>query len=163
MSLKELHHKTFRAFLKGKNWDEILTHVEAFLDRYLEKMLNPTTIAHLKEAQKKGHYTLILSSSPSFLVKSIAERLKVNEWRATEYQVDHNRKLSKILFLILGSEKARHTIAAARRLRIDPKKIVVFTDSICDLPLAKIAGRVIAVNPDRRLKSHYRRKGWQII
>ena len=89
--------------------------------------------------------------------------MRVDEWRATEYGFDESRKFSNILSIILGNEKKKHTIAVAKRLQVSREKIIAFSDSICDLPLLLIAGEVFAVNPDYRLKTLCKRKGWQII
>ncbi len=162
MSLKELHYKCFKNFLKGKKWDTLLSHVETFLDCNLNKMLNPSIIHYMKKAQREGHYTMILSSSPSFLVEPIAKRLGVSDWKATEYHIEQGR-VGKISSLILGEEKATCIIEAAKRWGIDSQKIIAFSDSCCDLPFLRSAGRAIAVNPDRTLKKHCKKFGWEII
>ncbi len=163
LSLAGLHQKVFKTFLEGRSLIEVLRYVDLFLDQKLDKMLNPKTLSYLTSAKENGHHISILSSSPSFLVKPIAERLKVDSWRATEYGRDSSSNFTKIDLLVEGEEKAVIAKELAKKLSIDIKEIVVFTDSISDLPLARIAGRVVAVRPDRKLRSICRREGWEII
>jgi len=126
-------------------------------------MLDPKTVSYLEAARKNGHYISILSSSPSFLVEPIAEKLKVDSWRATEYGRDSSSKLTKIDSLIEGEKKAVIAKELAIKLSLNPDEIVVFTDSISDLPLARVAGKVIAVRPDRKFRSICKQEGWKII
>lgn len=163
MSLIKLHQKVFHRFLKGRSGELLSLHADAFLERHLEKMLYQPAVKELKSAQKRGHYVLIISSSPSFLVAPIAKKLNVHEWKATEYDVDKEKNLCNILSLILGYKKAEITIDAARRLELKRDVITAYSDSIEDLPLLKVAGKAIGVNPDRKLKNYCKKKGWDII
>lgn len=163
MSLSELHGRVFERLLLGKSLEQIEENVNPFLQEYLFSKVYPPVLAKLRLAQHLGHYTLILSNSPSFLVEKIAQFLGVNEWQATEYAVDTDRRLCHIASIMQGEEKAACVQKVASKLSIDKDHITAYSDSILDLPLLLSAGMPIAVNPDRKLRKYSEEHDWLII
>lgn len=126
-------------------------------------MLYRPVIQRLQEAQAKGDYTLILSSSPAFLVEAIAQRLQVAHWKATTYHLDSQGHLTAIAHVFEGQDKADYVTALAHRMKFSPSAITVYSDSYLDLPVLKIAGRAIGVVPDPYLKRVCLHQGWEIL
>lgn len=162
-TLTDLHNKIFEHLLRGKPLSKLEDHVEPFLQGYLHSKLYLPVLAQLKLAQHLGFYTLILSNSPSFLVKKIAHFLGVNEWHATEYAVDRERNLCHITSIMQGEEKAFCVREIAKKLSIAKEQITAYSDSILDLPLLLSAGTPVAVNPDRKLRRFSLEHGWIIL
>ena len=117
----------------------------------------------LQLAQQLGHYTLILSNSPSFLVKKIAEYFHVDEWFSTEYEIDKEKNLCHIAFMMQGEEKASVVKKIATKLCIPVENITAYSDSFFDLPLLLSSGASIAVNPDRKLRRVAQLHNWPIL
>jgi HAD superfamily hydrolase (TIGR01490 family) len=163
MSLSDLHNQVFEHLLRGKPLEQLEENVEPFLKNYLFSQIYPPVIAELRLAQHLGHYTLILSNSPSFLVEKIAQLLGVNEWRATQYAVDKERKLCHITSIMQGAEKASCVQEIAEKLSIEKEQITAYSDSFLDLPLLLTAGTPIAVNPDRKLRRFSEQHQWPIL
>jgi HAD superfamily hydrolase (TIGR01490 family) len=163
MSLFELHQNIFNKFLIGRSLDFIEKHVEIFVDQYLPHALYMPAVACLKLAQHLGHYTVILSNSPSFVVSSIARFLGVNEWAATEYGVDKDQRLYKISSVMQGEEKAAVVKRISERMGIDKSEITAYSDSHLDLPFLLSAGERIAVNPNRKLLRLSLKQQWNVI
>ncbi len=163
MSLSELHDRVFERLLLGKPLELIEENVDPFLQDYLFSKMYPPVLAKLRLAQHLGHHTLILSNSPNFLVEKIAQFLGVNEWQATEYAVDTERRLCRIASIMQGEEKASCLQKVASRLSINKDLITAYSDSILDLPLLLAAGTPIAVNPDRKLRRYSEENDWLII
>lgn len=163
MSLTELHHRVFEHLLRGKSLEQLEENVEPFLQNYLFSQIYPPALAELRLAQHLGHYTLILSNSPSFLVEKIAQFLGVNDWRATQYAVDKEKRLCHITSIMQGEEKASCVQEIAEKLSIRREKITAYSDSFLDLPLLLSAGTPIAVNPDRRLRRFSEQHQWLIL
>jgi len=163
MSLADLHARVFDHLLRGQSLEKLESNVEPFLKEYLLTRIYPPAIAQLRLAQHLGHYTLILSNSPSFLVKKIAKLLGVNEWRATEYAVDKQNNLCHIASIMQGEEKAACVREIAEKLAIQKEQITAFTDSFLDLPLLLSAGTPVAVNPDRKLRRISEERQWSIL
>jgi HAD superfamily hydrolase (TIGR01490 family) len=163
MSLSDLHNRIFKHFLRGRSLEILEEHVAPFLQDYLFSQIYPPVIAELRLAQHLGHYTLILSNSPSFLVEKIAQLLGVNEWRATQYAVDKEQKLCHITSIMQGEEKASCVQEIAGKLSIGKEQITAYSDSFLDLPLLLTAGIPIAVNPDRKLRRFSQQRKWSIL
>lgn len=163
MTLLQLHRSVFKYLLKGLSFQRIDENVDPFLSEYLFSKIYPPALAKLRLAQHLGHYTLILSNSPSFLVKRIANLLNVDEWRSTEYSVDKEMKLCHITSIMQGEEKASCVQEIAAKLSIERDKITAYSDSILDLPLLLCAGKAVAVNPDRKLRRLSLKNHWTII
>lgn len=163
MSLIELHAKIFKHLLQGRPLEKLEAKVEPFLQEYLHSKFYHPVIAKLKLAQHLGHYTLILSNSPSFLVEKIAGLLGVNEWRATEYAINKEKNLCHIAKVMQGDEKAFCVKEIAGKLSISKDKITAYSDSFLDLPLLLAAGTPVAVNPDRKLRRFSLQHKWSIL
>lgn len=163
MSLVQLHTKIFERLLRGRSLKVIEENVEPFLQEYLSSRIYAPALAELRLAQHLGHYTLILSNSPSFLVEKIAQALGFNEWRATQYAVDNELNLCHIASIMQGKEKASCMQEIADRLSIDKDKITAYSDSFLDLPFLQAAGTPVAVNPDRKLRRFSEQHKWPIL
>lgn len=163
LSLTELHEKTFKSVLKGMSIHLIASHVKDFVDQWLVSALYYPAYSELRRAQHLGHYTMILSNSPSFLVKAIAERLNVNDWRATEYEVDKDGKLCHIAHVLNGKDKAGQVRNIIRKLGLTKRNVIAYSDSFWDLPFLKSAGQAVVVNPDRKLEKISQEHNWPKI
>lgn len=163
MSILALHEKVFFHFLEGQNYPSIAENGRFFLQKFLDEMFYKPCVAHFEKAKKEGCYTMLLSSSPDFMIEPIAEKLEAHSWQATRYSLDKDQNLSGISNLVEGQEKLRHVQAVARQLDIAYEDIVAYSDSITDLPLMEYAGTAVAVNPDRRLKKIAEKRSWLIL
>lgn len=163
MGLSQLHTRIFRSFLKGKPLSLIQKEVEIFLDRYLPHRLCPLSYAALVRGRLSGHYILILSNSPGFLVGAVADRLGVDAYASTDYLVDRKGRLSEIAHVLEGQDKALCAKQTAQRLSIPLEDMEAYSDSILDEPLLSLAGKAIAVNPDRKLRRLCRVRSWSIL
>lgn len=161
LSPAELHAHVFDRFLKGRALESLEIHVDAFIEHFLNASLYLPAIQKLKLAQQLDHYTLILSNSPSFLVKKIAEALGVSHWKATEYAIDKEQKLCHISSIMQGEEKASYVLDVVEKLGMTRGDITAYSDSIWDLPLLLIAGTAVVVHPDRKLRAYSQERKWK--
>ncbi len=163
MSLYQLHEKIFQKILQGRTLASLEQHVEAFIKESLLHFLYQPACECLRLSQKMGHYTVILSNSPQFLVGPIARFFKVDEWGSSLYAVDKDDRLCHISSLMQGKEKAQYVAALSSRLGIDKQDVTVYSDSFLDLPFLLSAGTAIAVNPDKKLRRYSQEKQWNIL
>lgn len=163
LSLQEMHEKVFHRVLRGKDLGHLDAHGEIFCKTYLLKKVYAPAVALLMEAKQAGHYTLLVSSSPSFLVRHVADFFHIDEWRATEYEVDSNNCLQRIRSLVDGNTKAEWIASLKARQGIDRESITAYSDSYLDMPFLLSAGEAVAVNPDRKLKKIFKQKNWRVI
>ncbi len=163
MSIEKLHAKSFARLFKGQAFQDIHQHVKKFLLCHLSSMLYSPVVQRLQAARERGDYVVILSSSPDFLVREIASYLQVQHWGGTIYQVDEKGRFSQISQIMEGEDKACYVQALAHQMKIPFAAITVYSDSYLDLPVLKIAGQAIAVDPDSRLKRICLQNGWEIL
>jgi HAD superfamily hydrolase (TIGR01490 family) len=163
MSLEHLHRSVFNKLLRGLPKEVLESHVEDFVEQKISRSLHVPTFERLKLAQKEGQYTVILSNSPSFLVRAIAEYFGVDEWKSTEYAVDKDQKICHISSLMQGEDKARCALQIAERWNISKDSITAYSDSYFDLPLLLAAGNAVAVNPDKKLREVALKQHWEIL
>lgn len=163
LSIQKLHQKTFQLLFKGVSIEDLQAYVTVFLEQQLTEKLYQPALQRLHEAQKRGDYTLILSSSPDFLVRPIAEWFGVDSWQATIYAVDDGGCLSHLASILEGQDKANYLAHLIREMGIHSSSVTVYSDSHLDLPILKMAGKAIGVVPDFYLKRICQEKGWEII
>lgn len=163
MSLHELHEKVFNRLLRGRSFDEIRQILCEFILHKLPEFWNDKVVDLLKRAQELGHYTVILSNAPSFLVEPIARLLKVDDFRATEYEVDEKGFFKRIRSILDGHQKAHFVKKLARKYKIAKSKLTAYSDSILDLPMLIEVDHPIVVNPDAKLEALSQENKWEII
>jgi FMN phosphatase YigB (HAD superfamily) len=163
LSIKGVHKIVFKSLFCGRPCAFFENEVDLFLEENFEAMQNKQVIARLKSAQAQNHFVAILSSSPEFLVKAIANRLGIAHFDASIYAVDEKMNFLLIDRLVQGKEKALWATAAVQDLGIAKEQIAVYSDSILDLPFLKSGGIQVAVNPDRELRKLCRMHHWEII
>lgn len=162
-SMSQLHELIFQRLFKGRSSEEILKHVESFLDEEFEKALNLKVFERFSLAKKNHEFTAILSSSPDFLVKAIAKRLGATEVRGSVYNLDKDQRFCEIASLMQGQEKADYIAELKRRGIHNLRNVTAYSDSVLDFPFLRAADKVVAVKPDRKLKKICQTLGWEVI
>ncbi len=163
LTLAQLHQKSFNRLLKGLSIEFLEEQVEDFLNENLDSLFYPPALERIQKARQNNHYILILSAAPSFLVKSIAQRLKVDDWKGSEYGIDKERKLCEIASIVQGKEKSCYLALEKERLGLRKEDVIAYSDSHLDLPFLYAAGRQIVVNPNHKLKKIASKLGWEKI
>jgi HAD superfamily hydrolase (TIGR01490 family) len=163
LSIMRLHEDAFKRLFYGRSSSQVKQWATEFVEQYFETLLYLPAIQKLKKAQAEGHLTVILSSTPDFLVEPIAKKLHVPVWNATEYAVDKDQKFCHIARLMLGSDKAEILARLKQQHSIPRQRIYAYSDSHLDLPFLMAAGTAIGVNPNRTLRSICRQNKWPVI
>lgn len=163
LTLEQLHHSVFRKLLRGMSLKTLSEYVYSFVEREIENLLYLPALERLRLAQHEGHFTMILSNSPNFLVSAIASKLQVDDWRASEYKVDKDQKLCQIALILHGEAKAFWVRTMSRYLGIQEQEVTAYSDSYLDLPFLQSAGVPVVVNPDSKLKKISKEKNWEEI
>lgn len=157
LSLLDLHNLAFQRLFLGRSLDTLRPFVEMFLEQKLDGLWYHPALIRLRHLQKMGFESMILSNSPLFLVKPIAEKMGIDRVFATEYGSDALGKLSGVSSLMDGQKKA-DTLA-----QLSGRKIVAFSDSHLDLEFLRAAHVAVAVNPKYRLKKIALKQGWEVL
>lgn len=163
LSLKNLHQIALKFIFSGRSVDEIAALSESFWDLHLQKLIRPQLLERFHQFQNQGFKTVLSSSSPTFLVTSIARRLGFDESHASQYLVDKEGKFVRILVLVNGEEKKKQLEAILERAANKALLTTAFSDSFLDLPLLLRVDKPVCVNPDKKLRRFAEQYSWEII
>src|SRR6202020_1816615 len=113
---------------------------DLFVKEHIENLLYQPVFQELKSAQDNGAFVALLSASPNFLVKVIAEKLGIQYWEATSYDIGKSGGFLQISRFLAGNEKAAYSEQCRKKLGIEKCRITAYSDSILDLPMLQSAG-----------------------
>lgn len=133
---------------------------ESFAGFTLERMF-PDALQQLRDHKAAGHRVVLLSGALDFLLEPMKD-LVDDVLCATLAQEDgvYTGELSGAP--VAGDARARMLASFARRRNLDLSKSYAYADSISDLPMLEAVGNPVAVNPDRRLETSAKERGWRI-
>lgn len=161
--MRKLHEATFNNFFCGLSARTVDDYATKFISIKLNDLIYQPAFDKLQQAKNDGYYTVILSSSPDFLVEKIALMLQVDTWDSTIYQKNKLNHFSHITQFMEGEQKAQILLQLMEELKISKENVTAYTDSYLDLPFLQASGNPIGVNPDRRLKAYCRQNRWPMI
>ena len=165
-SLKKIHEDLFFSGLKGLSFEFLERAAAEFINKFLFSILYIPVYTLFRRYQHLGHYVAILSSSPSFLVKEVSQRLEAHTFLGTEYSLDEKGSLLLIDSFMDGTEKGAVIEALRKKRSLETSssfKITSYSDSYEDLSFLLAADEAIAIRPDSRLKHVAKAKKWQIL
>jgi|GEM_PF-1159088 len=127
-----------------------------FVSKALPFLLNQKVFKYLKALQKAKVKTLLLSSSPDFLVRTVAKKLKISMWKGVSYKKGS-------LILLDGFGKKAFVDGYLKASGIAHDEVLAMADSLLDLPLLSSVGLPIAVNPEKPLRKISEERNWQVL
>lgn len=136
-----------------------------FVSRYIEPRIYPQARTLLAELRAQGQLPLIISATPAFIVRAVAQALGVQELLAIELETSAGGYYSGAIAGIPSYREGK-VIRLQQWLaeRDEPLEGAAFyTDSINDLPLLERVDRPIATNPDPRLTQIANARGWPLL
>jgi alcohol-forming fatty acyl-CoA reductase len=153
-----------RAFYKNyKGWKPARARAlgaESFSGYTLER-LYPEAIDTLRAHKRAGHRVVLLSGALDFVLEPFKDLADdVLTARLREENGAYTGELSGAP--VAGEARARMLASFARRRNVDLSRSYAYADSISDLPMLEAVGIPIAVNPDARLRTAAKERGWQI-
>lgn len=133
------------------------------MSEYLENKIKPIIHKEAQEWIKNSTHSLIISGTPEFIVKNVANLLGIKEAIGMRLIIKENyftNIYEKPLSYQEGKIECLKNWLDAQELKFT--NIVFYTDSINDLPLCKFADEAICVNPDESLEKEANQNGWKI-
>lgn len=161
LSLDRLHEKIFNAVFLGRSELLFSSHAKEFVAKW--RAYFPKAVDELHLLQKSGYETLLLSSSPDFIVRLFAKELNFTNFGATVYQNNEKGLFSSLGPVMDGEKKASYLSGYIQGSSDKIQALSAYSDSVLDLPLLKAVKEPVAVNPDSYLRTHAEASGWRII
>ncbi|MEB3073405.1 HAD family hydrolase [Parvimonas sp. C2] len=102
--------------------------------------------------RSNGHLIFFISGSPDFLVKEMAEKYDVTEFRATKYLYDEDGKFTGEIVPMWHSEgKDEVCNEIIEKYDIDIEKSYAYGDTTGDLSMLRRFGNAYTINPSNKL------------
>ncbi len=152
--------------IKGINVDRAKEIFNWLSDEYLLPTLRKNVFERLKKHQEEGFLTVLISGSFSELLEIIASRLNIDFAIGTDLETVENKYSGKVVPpLCFGEGKVEKIkkFLSEKYLQVNFKESFAYSDSFFDLPLLKLVGNPVVVEPDEKLLEIARKNNWQII
>lgn len=156
ISFKSLIESITLKGLKGRSIQQLQQLANLFAISLRRSVFHQKTVSFLKEIAPT-HLCILTSRSPDFLVSAIANSLSFDGWQASVWIRD-----LQVCETINGFEKRQLFQKLLKDLSLQQKDCIALSDSFDDFPLLKVAGRSIAVGPDKKLRAAARSNQWEI-
>jgi HAD superfamily hydrolase (TIGR01490 family) len=112
--------------------------------------------------RERGDFCVVLSASPQELVEVVGEHLGAHRSIGTRGEVVDGRFTGRLDGpFCYGPGKLQRLTAALGP--VDLTSAYAYADSGSDVPLLEACGNPVAVQPDRRLRTVARARGWPVI
>lgn len=110
------------------------------------------TRARIKWHKSQNHKVFFISGSPSYLVKKMAEKYDIEDFRGSEYIIDNNNKFTGEIVQMWDSDSKHKAIMEfVEKYNIDLDKSYSYGDTHGDLSMFKLTGYPVAINPTKEL------------
>jgi HAD superfamily hydrolase (TIGR01490 family) len=125
----------------------------------------PEMLAEVHSHQDAGRPTFIVSAASNEVVELLARVLGMEGGIGTRYEVDAEGNFTGRLDgpFVYGPGKVEAMREFAGRHEIDLAASYAYSDSLSDLPMLRVVGNPVAVNPDPPLAAIAREEAWQTM
>ncbi|MGI9122770.1 MAG: HAD-IB family hydrolase [Rubrobacter sp.] len=133
---------------------------ESFAGFTLDRIF-PDALQQLRDHKAAGHRVVLLSGALDFLLEPMKD-LADDVLCSTLAQENGTYTGELTGAPVAGDARARMLASFARRRGLDLSRSYAYADSISDLPMLEAVGNPVAVNPDRRLGTAAKDRGWKV-
>jgi HAD superfamily hydrolase (TIGR01490 family) len=156
--------KRFARERKGKPESVMISFCDSWFDSAVKDYIYPCAKELIKEHKQREHITAVLSGSIKYTCEPIVRFLSIDHCLSTQLEVQNGFFTGRLVEpLCIGKGKIYWAKRFSEEKGIDLEKSYFYTDSISDLPMLRIIGNPIVVNPDPILMVEAKRRGWRII
>jgi HAD superfamily hydrolase (TIGR01490 family) len=156
--------KKNKAYLAGLPAAEVDALARAFAFERLSPLLRGSLRERIAGHHAAGDHVILLTGSPDFLARPVAEAVGAHGWLATACaEKDGLYLAAPPLCHPFGREKLVLARAAAERLGLAMADCVAYADTGEDIELLSAVGAAVAVAPDGKLARRARAEGWEVL
>lgn len=149
---------------QGLRADELKAHAHACFEKHLRKRITSGAIRQVRKHLLSGHFVLIASGSPQYIVDEIGHHLRVHAAVGTRTRIVDGRATDQIVSPVVFREGKRAAVEAiAERWDLDLAKSYLYSDSSADTPLFESIGNPVVVNPKPAFRELAEHRGWPVV
>jgi HAD superfamily hydrolase (TIGR01490 family) len=165
LSLIDLQVVAARVAEQMRGWSEreFAERCRRWVEDEVLALLLPSALRKIERHRAEGHVLAILSSSPTYVTRPIAETLGIDEVLSTQFEVAAGQFTGRLVGpACVGRGKVHWAEDMGARRELDLDGSWFYTDSYTDMPMLERVGHQVVVNPDPRLRLTARRRGWPV-
>lgn len=149
------------SFANGKTVVEIDSLVSDFFEKELKSIFYKDAIKLVERHLKEGRVVILVSSSISFLIKKIAQFLKVKHYLCTKAETVNGRYTGRLdEGLVYGKRKAELVRDFAKNNNLSLENSWSYGDHLSDKYVLDLAAHAFIVNPDKKILREASKRGW---
>ncbi|MEM7610135.1 MAG: HAD-IB family hydrolase [Pseudomonadota bacterium] len=150
-------------FLRDASEADYAAFAEYMFEHHIARLIYPEARALIAAHQAKGHTVAIVSSATPYQVAPAARELGVTQVRCTELEIIDGVFTGAVIHPTCfgpGKVRAAHSICDATNARLADS--VFYSDSDDDIELMEAVGKPRPLNPNKRLTTIAKHRGWPI-
>jgi len=151
------------SLLAGFPLEDIDRFSAAWFEAMIRKVIYREAVELVGSHREQGHLLVIISNSPPFFVRQLAEALRIPEIITTQVEVVDGTLTGRLMKpLCYGKGKRLYALKWSEENDVDLSRSYFYTDSFYDIDFLHDVGFPVATNPDRRLRKAALTHGWTI-
>jgi HAD superfamily hydrolase (TIGR01490 family) len=155
--------EVFLANIKGVSFDEVMFTAGEILDEKKRRLYRYTRDL-VKELKSKGYFLLAISHSPRFIVEGLTHELGFDKTYGFLYETGPSGNFTgTVEHFDLIRNKAAVLERAAKKEGLSLEGSIGVGDTETDIPMLELVDIPIAFNPNRKLYTHAKKRGWRTI
>lgn len=149
---------------QGLRADELKAHAHACFEKHLRKRITNGAIRRIRKHLLSGHFVLVASGSPQYIVDEIGVHLRAHLAVGTRTRIVDGKATDQIVPPVVFKEGKRAAVeAVAERFDLDLAQSWLYSDSIADVPLFETVGNPVVVNPKSPFRAVAAQRGWEVM
>ncbi len=149
--------------MRGKSEREFAERCKRWVEDDVLPLVTPGALRQLERHRSEGHVLAVLSSSPTYVTRPLAQTLGIEEVLSTTFEVDDGAFTGRLVGpACVGPGKIHWAESMRDRRDIDFAQSWFYTDSYTDMPMLERVGHAVVVNPDPRLRIAAKKRGWPV-
>ena len=118
----------------------------------------------IQALKKKGYLLVAISHSPKFIAGPFGKKLGFDKVYGSLYAVDDTKRFTGTVdYEEMIMDKAAVFTHAIKKFGGEKQNSIAVGDTESDIPMLSLAERPIAFNPNRKLYSYAKKKGWKVV
>ncbi|MCK5810062.1 MAG: HAD family hydrolase [Cocleimonas sp.] len=149
--------------LSERSMEELATLHKDYMQDVILPMMGNKAKAIIEHHRQQKHTLIVITATNSFVTRPIAEAFGIDHLIATESKIVNGRYTTDVEGIpCFNKGKVERLKAWLESNSESLEGSYFYSDSHNDLPLLDIVDHPIAVDPDERLESEAKQRGWEI-
>lgn len=150
-------------WIKGLSSATVSELCAELFNRTLFPSIFPQAIDEINMHKRNGAVIVILSSSIRPVCSLVAEALGIDDILCTELEMIDDHYTGEVSGrFCYGHEKAEKMKIYCEKNNRSTRSAWYYGDSVSDLPVFRLSGNPVCINPSRKLKKYALAEGWSI-